>query len=399
MVSNIHGRAVRSASTERSTISGWVPSSDRCLNVPRAGRRREGFLGLWVRVPLAVVSLTALAVLTTSSARAQTAPLGLKNDSGLNSDVVFTEYFPLSSVEELVRRLFSPLGALRLNQEAQRAGRALRGQPIDLTKEHYSIYIPEHPRSPSGTYALLVFIPPWPRAEVPRQWIPILNRYSTILVTAANSGNDAPALDRREPLALLAAHNMLTQYAIDPQQVYIGGFSGGSRVAMRLALGYPDLFHGALLDAGSDAIGTADVPLPPADLFRGFQESTRLVYLTGEHDDENLALEMNSRRSMNKWCVFDVVTQAVPRTGHELADASSFSRALGSLLGPRQSYGDKLAKCRSRIDTELSAQLGQVESAFARGDSGAAKQLLSKIDERYGGLAAPRSADLATQPR
>jgi poly(3-hydroxybutyrate) depolymerase len=141
-----------------------------------------------------------------------------------------------------------------------------------------------------------VFIPPWPRAEVPRQWIPALNRYNTILVTAANSGNEAPTIDRREPLALLALHNIMAQYPVDPQQVYIGGFSGGARVALRVALGYPDVFHGALLNAGSDPIGTLDVPLPPADLFRRFQESTRLVYLTGERDDENLGRDMYSRR-------------------------------------------------------------------------------------------------------
>jgi len=74
-------------------------------------------------------------------------------------------------------------------------------------------------------------------------------------------------------MALLAAYNTMKQYPVDPQQVYIGGFSGGARVALRLALGYPDVFHGALLNAGSDPAGTLDVPLPPADLFRRFQES------------------------------------------------------------------------------------------------------------------------------
>jgi pimeloyl-ACP methyl ester carboxylesterase len=308
--------------------------------------------------------------------------------SQLRTDVVFTEYSALSSTAELVRRLYSPLSAIRINQEAQRAGRTLRGQPIDLAKEHYSIYVPGHPHSLSGAYSLLVFIPPWPRAEVPRQWIPALNRYNTILVTAANSGNEAPTIDRREPLALLALHNIMAQYPVDPQQVYIGGFSGGARVALRLALGYPDVFHGALLNAGSDPIGTLDVPLPPADLFRRFQESTRLVYLTGERDEENLGRDVHSRRSLDKWCAYDALTQTEPRTGHELADASAFGRSLEALLGERHADPGKLAGCRARIDQELRTQVGQVENAFARGDSNSAQQLLSQIDARYGGLAA-----------
>jgi pimeloyl-ACP methyl ester carboxylesterase len=316
--------------------------------------------------------------------------------SGLRDEVVFTEYSPLCSAEELVRRLLSPLTALRVNQEAQLAGKTLHGQPIDLARERYSINIPASPHSPSGTYSLLVFVPPWPRAEVPRHWISVLDRYHTILVTAANSGNDAPTIDRREPLALLAAYNTMKQYPVDPQQVYIGGFSGGARVALRLALGYPDVFHGALLNAGSDPVGTVDVPLPPADLFRRFQESTRLVYVTGERDEVNLLDDMQSRRSLEKWCVFDLVTQAEPRMEHEVADASAFSRSLDALLSPRQTHPGRLADCRAKVDQELNTQLEEVESAFARGESSTAKKLLLRIDVRYGGLAAPRSVDLAS---
>jgi pimeloyl-ACP methyl ester carboxylesterase len=310
--------------------------------------------------------------------------------SGLQTDVVFSEVSALSSTAELVRRTYSPLTALRITQEAQRTGHTLRGQPIDLAREHYSLYIPDHPQ------ALLVFIPPWPRAEVPRQWIAALNRYNTILVTAANSGNEAPTTDRREPLALLAAHNVMARYPVDPQQVYVGGFSGGARVALRLALAYPDLFHGALLNAGSDLIGSTEVPLPPADLFRRFQESTRLVYLTGERDEENLARDIHSRQSLEKWCVYDVITQSGPRTEHELASGADFSRSLQALLGQRRGNPAKLEQCRARIEQELKARLAQVESAFARGDTHGEK-LLSSLDAEYGGLAAPRSVELATE--
>ncbi|HEY6924795.1 MAG TPA: hypothetical protein VI653_15075 [Steroidobacteraceae bacterium] len=269
-----------------------------------------------------------------SSARAQTASFGLR------SDVVFTEYTPLSSLAELARRLYGP--------SAAQTGRTLQGQPIDLTKERYSLYVPDSPRPPSAAYSLLVFIPPYPRAEVPRQWIPVFNRNNTIFITAANSGNEATTV-RREALALVAAHNAMRQYNVDPQHVYIGGFSGGARIALRLALGYPDLFRGALLNAGSDPIGTAEVPLPPEDLFKRFQESTRLVYLTGERDEENVVADMNSRRSLEKWCVFDVVTQTEPRTGHQLADGFSLGRSLEALLSASQAPSNKLDACRNRL--------------------------------------------------
>jgi len=42
-------------------------------------------------------------------------------------------------------------------------------------------------------------------------------------------------------------------------------------------------------------------------------------------------------------------------------------------------------------------QLEQVESAFARGDSNTAEKQLAKNRRSYGGLAAPRSVDLASR--
>src|SRR5882724_2067358 len=324
-----------------------------------------------------------------SPANTQTLPVGLRNG------VVFNEYSALSSSPELVRRLLSPLIALRANQEAARMGKALRGQPINLAGESFSIYVPAHP--PAHGYSLLVFVPPWSKAEVPSQWIPVLDHHDMILVTAANSGNDASTVDRREPLALLAASNAMAQYPVDPQQVYIGGFSGGSRVALRLALGYPDVFHGALLNAGSDPIGNADLPLPPAELLRRFQDSMRLVYVTGERDDAHLIDDMHSRQSLEKWCVFDVVTETEPRKGHELADASAFSRSLDALLKRAEAHANRLVDCRAHIDEELTTQLKQVEDSFARGEPSTARRLLGKIDARYGGLGAPRSVELAGQ--
>lgn len=313
--------------------------------------------------------------------------------AGLQSSVSFTRYSALSRSAELVRRLISPLNARRLEEAASRAGTPLRGQSIDLATEKFAVYVPPGP--PPRGYALLVFIPPWSQAEVPAKWISALDRRDVIFVTAANSGNEANVLGRREPLALLATQNIMARYPIDPQRVYIGGFSGGARVALRLALGYPDVFHGVLLNAGSDPIGTAQVPLPPAELLREFQESTRLVYVTGGHGDGPLAEDQHSRQSMQEWCVFDVITQTEPWRGHEPADASAFARSLDALARQPKRDPSRLAECRARVEKDLNARLQEAEDSLARGDRDAAGRLLDKIDERFGGLAAPRSVELA----
>jgi predicted esterase len=313
--------------------------------------------------------------------------------SGLQRDVVFANYSPLSRSSELVQRLLSPLNALHVNQASARSGQTLREQPLDLAREKFAVYVPAH--APPQGYALLVFVPPWEEASVPATWLSTLDRHGTIYVSAANSGNDADVLDRRIPLALLAAQNIIKRYPIDPQRIYIGGFSGGSRVAERIALGYPDLFHGVLLMAGSDRIGSAQLTLPPAALFQQFQDTTRLVYLTGQQDDFHLDMDRHSLESMRDWCVFNLDTVRVPWEGHELPDPAALNHALDMLDKPAQADTDKLACCRTGIDKTLNAQLQQVKDQLTHGKPDAAQTLLNKIDVRYGGLAAPRSTDLA----
>ncbi|HLY55400.1 MAG TPA: PHB depolymerase family esterase [Stellaceae bacterium] len=306
--------------------------------------------------------------------------------------VVFDQYPNWSSRAELVRRLASPLDARRVLREASAAGRGPGGQTIDLANERFVLRVPVD--APPAGYALLVFISPWQDAKLPSRWAPALDHHGMIFVSAANTGNAAGDLDRREPLALIAAANVMKRYRVDPDHVYIGGFSGGARVAMRLALGYPDVFRGALLNAGSDPIGD-EVPPPPADLFRRFQDSTRLIYMTGAHDDFHLAADGSSRHSMETWCVFDLDTETAPRIGHEPADPATLDDALDALATHRPADHDRLAACRARVAGEMSEQLKAVQDLLAGGRSADALTLLKTVDRRYGGLAAPQSLDLA----
>jgi len=237
--------------------------------------------------------------------------------TGSLKDVRFSQYGSYSSSAELARRLVTPLNAWRLQRHAAVLGIAIAEQPIDLSKERFALYVPT--QMPPDGYALLVFVPPWDEASVPAAWTSILERHGMILVTAAQIGNDSSLLDRREPVSLLGATNVLARYRVNPQRVYVGGFSGGSRVALRLALGYPDLFHGALLEAGSDTLGRT-IPLPPQALLEQFRSSSRLVYFTGQRDSANLDADRQSRASLHDWCIDDFDVRAMPWTGHELAE-------------------------------------------------------------------------------
>jgi hypothetical protein len=315
--------------------------------------------------------------------------------TGLQSDVVFSDYSALSGSAELVHRLLSPLNAVRTGRRLAHSAAALRDQPIDLARERFTVYVPSH--SPAEGYGLLVFVPPWENARLPRGWAEILDRHGMIFVSAANSGNAASILDRREPLALLAAHNVMQRFHVDPERTYVGGFSGGSRVALRLALAFPDVFRGAFLKAGSDPIGDAETPLPPSDLFSRFQEKMRTVYVSGQSDAVNVEKDAASEQSLLDWCVFDWYAERSPWTGHEVAGPAVLGRALDMLDKHKKPNVARLNNCRLRINQELEKIIVQANDLLAAGNLNGARRSLIKIDTRYGGLAAPRSVDLAAR--
>jgi pimeloyl-ACP methyl ester carboxylesterase len=321
------------------------------------------------------------------------APAGGQTLNGVS----FSRYTEHSDNAERARRLLSPFAAARLQGDLARSGRTLAGQPLNVAEEKFILYLPA--LRPKNGFGLLVFVPPWQDAKVPPGWAAALDRYGMIFVSAARSGNEESPFDRREPLALLAADNVMAQYPVDPEHVYIGGFSGGSHVALRVALGYPDLFRGVLLNAGSDPIGNRDIPLPPSDLFLQFQGRTRIAYVTGERDAAHAAEDMISVRSMHRWCVFNTDSQTEFRAEHAVAGAAALSTALRYLLENRQSEPQKLLACRSGAEAELAAGLQSVEALIRDARLGDAQKQLAAIDERFGGLAAPRSIELAARLR
>jgi pimeloyl-ACP methyl ester carboxylesterase len=310
----------------------------------------------------------------------------------LQKDVVFTEYSPLSRDAELARRALTPL-TFHSAERLWSSGPGLREQAVDLARERFALYVPGGP-PPEGGWGLLVFVAPWSEATEPQRWRPALDRHGLIFVSAANSGNDVKILDRRLPLALLAWHNVRARYPIDPSRVYVGGLSGGSRAAEVAALAYPDVFRGALLNAGSDPIGGEQgIYLPPAELVAEFRRS-RLVLVTGQHDELNLHDDLVTRDSLKAWCVFDLVVEVAPRLGHEPLDPASLDRALDALEQRAPVDAERLARCDERVRRELSARLAEAEAALARGDRAGARARLKAIDARFGGLAAPAILEL-----
>jgi len=311
-------------------------------------------------------------------------------------DVVFTKYSSLSQPTEIARRALSPITYRRAEDDLAARNQRLADQVIDLAKEKFDIYVPSE-QPPPGGYGLLVYVAPWDEPTRPKDWYSALESHKLIFVAAQDSGNAKSVLNRRIPLAILAYENVRARFPLNSQRVFIAGFSGGSRVAAMVALAYPDVFRGVIMNAGSDAIdgsmhGEGNFK-PPTELFRAFQRS-RLVYVTGEDDRDHVQQDKLSRESMRDNCVLDIRDVLEPHVAHLAVDGAVLDRALDALDAPAAIDADELARCNERVESKVTDALGKVSTAIARGDREGARTQLMAIDARYGGLAAPRSVEL-----
>jgi predicted esterase len=312
---------------------------------------------------------------------------------GLQHGVEFDRYSPLSTNDELLRRLLTPLQAEFTRRKLAATGKSLATEAIDLRGERFSLYVP--PKAPPGGYGLLVFVPPWPEARVPPEWIPVMDIHGMIFVTAAHTGNDSSVLGRRIPLAVIEAENVIDRYPVNSQHVYVGGLSGGARIALRVAIAFPEQFRGAVLNAGSDPLGGDGTAVPPRPLLYRLQQDSRIATVTGSDDAINVSKDAESAQAMTRWYAYNFTPRTIAFMGHDLARPDALSDALDLLQSPLTADPARLERCRSALERELAKGVQGVRGALDAGRQGDARATILALDARFGGFAEDRILGLA----
>ena len=308
--------------------------------------------------------------------------------------VSFANPTPLARNGELIKRLLSPFAYADLAKKNDAS--TLQALPIDLKDEKFGLYVPTE--RPVRGYGLLVWVSPLDEAGMPPGWADTLESHGVIFVTAARSGNNTSPFGRRIPLALTAAANVARNYPIDSDRVWISGFSGGSRIAERMALAYPDIFSGAILDGSSDPIGSADVPLPPRENFERFLDRMAIVFSAGEVDEFNARSAKRVASGLRRYC-FDRSSVEVRRgEDHVMMNGRSLAKAIEFLDRPRDASLPADRQCRQELYSRIDAELSRAETLVRSGDH-SAREAIRDIDRRYGRLAAPRSLELRSRVR
>jgi hypothetical protein len=146
--------------------------------------------------------------------------------------LTFTERHPLSTLDEVVRRMdihFDTMVA---------ADVALAKQEYDLAAESFEVFVPAtyKPDVPHGLFIWLG-VPP-----VSPDWLEVFARCRLISVTAIAANGRVGFSRLRLPLD--AVHNLKQRCRIDESRIYVAGFSAGAGLASHLVCGIPEVFRG-----------------------------------------------------------------------------------------------------------------------------------------------------------
>lgn len=196
----------------------------------------------------------------------------------------------------------------------------------NLTQQKFHICVPPgyDGRKPFG---VLAFINAGDEAGLPPGWKGVLAQQRLLSIAPQNVGN-ARDVSMRAGTTVVAIAKMMELYKVDPQRVYVAGFSGGAKVACVVAYHHPDLVRGVLPICGfihprlRPEFGPRD-----KELLQKARDEVGFALITGPKDPNHASmldafgkiLEPEDYRAT----VFDV-----PGMGHELPGAPTIRAAV-----------------------------------------------------------------------
>jgi predicted esterase len=241
---------------------------------------------------------------------------------------VFEQYSPLSDTVSISSRIGVSVEPGRIKKHH-----------YDIKKESFEMYVPDCYDS-NTPFGLIVWISAGPGGpiETYQGSKELMDKHKLIWVGANNSGNTEDTYKRRIPLALDAAYNVHKLYNIDPNRIYVGGISGGGRVASRTAFHHSDVYAGGIFVIGADywvnmtvpgknTIWRASFPRPQPRFLLRAKKHGRYVLLTGDNDVNMLEMHTYYQKGYSKF-LNNVLYIQVPGMGHQMPPPDELDKAL-----------------------------------------------------------------------
>ena len=178
----------------------------------------------------------------------------------------------------------------------------------------------------NGPHGVLVFVHPGSNAQPMPGWAEVLDRRNLAYVAAEGFGNEKPG-NQRALAALLALTHLSRTQSIDAARRYIGGMSGGGKMASQVLSRFSEYFDGALCIVGAEYV-------EPRGGFSPEMRGKRVVFMTGDKDFNHFDVLAVHKRFVTAGIARSHLLD-IPGFGHQYPDARQLDDALALLdAGP-----------------------------------------------------------------
>jgi len=273
----------------------------------------------------------------------------------------------------------------------------------DSTKQQYELFVPAG-LNPRKAAPLVLFISAGDKPAGWNQWQSVCQQAGVVFGSPYGAGNNCE-LPRRVRIVLDVLDDVARRRAVDPDRVYLTGFSGGARVACGIAFALPEYFGGVIGVCGAERLRDESW------LRQRVADRLSVALVTGEQDFNRNELELLRGPLLADVGVRGKVW-AVPQMGHAIPDAQVLAEVLkwldegagdrgrkarqwpamrigGSSIPSRTGWADLLFKeARTRLQrpATLYSGLMQLQGLATRWPdvpaAGAARKLLAEYDAR-----------------
>jgi dienelactone hydrolase len=197
--------------------------------------------------------------------------------------------------------------------EPAEAASLARTLPVDK-QVHFRMRLPgsAHP-------GVLVFVRADDSGEPPAGWDEVLERHDLAWIAAEGFGNRLPTAQRML-VAVMGLKVAQRDLQLDTHRLYVGGMSGGGRVASEFASHFPRLITGAIYVVGANFWTKAERPLQP------LIAANRYVFVTGTKDFNRGEMRKVFTRYQEAGATRSLLLD-LPGLGHEFPDGAQLERA------------------------------------------------------------------------
>ncbi len=187
---------------------------------------------------------------------------------------------------------------------------------FDSTKQRYQLFVPKG-ISKDKPAALVLFISASDQPAGWNSWKSVCEKEGLLFASPFGAGN-SPDPGRRARVILDVLDDIRRLYAIDPDQTYLTGFSGGGRMACSIAFALPEYFGGVIPLCGTNPISG------PTYLRHRIEERLSVAFVTGEKDFNRKENEVYMAPWFEELGIRTKLS-VVPKMGHEIPPAAVLS--------------------------------------------------------------------------